>query len=604
MKPRQLAASAFWALRAYRGSTVLLVACCAAGLAAALPVAALMRFSGAGIAPTIGLAPGPNVDFALAWSQYAQDPTALGGEALTALLNLLAGVAVGVLAVAGLTILSVSTARADAREMEIGVRRAVGASRRVLVATLLLEGSCVLAVGAALGYAVGLVAAHLVLATWPGSVGALALTPSLLAGAVSLGAIMLGALFPLIFARRSSQIAVAESTPVGLAIPAAQLGLSLTVLAMASLLKGGAMRGAEPETRRPEQSRVYEITTADPEPASRAATYAALLQRLKGDRAVAAASLGNPGGVAGMGVADIAWTDFRDCTPGTWILPLKYCRVTYYVASADTFLTSGLQVVAGRALSDSDDLRASRVVVISRSLAPPQDPAAALGRTVLVGHGVPTPYTVVGVVDDRQPAGLGSGFQPPFAVYLSVLQHPAAPAELLVRARGDSQAADRTVRGAIAMSVSPLGRTATASTAAAVLAKAAAPLRWFEQIFALEGWALLAIATIGVFAMMWLWVSSLVGEVGIRRAVGARRVRIMVYVLSRALVMAVAGVVFGAWLGMMLWDAVRGIVSGLPPWEPGAVGRLAVVLAVAALAGAWLPAYRATRAQPTRLLSP
>jgi putative ABC transport system permease protein len=128
-------------------------------------------------------------------------------------------------------------------------------------------------------------------------------------------------------------------------------------------------------------------------------------------------------------------------------------------------------------------------------------------------------------------------------------------------------------------------------------------LRWFVRLFTAEGWALLAVATVGTFAMMWLWVSSLLGEVGVRRAVGARRLRILVYVLARALLVAAGGVAFGSWVGMMVWDAVSGIVSGLPSWEPGAVGRLGLLLAAAAVLGAWLPAHKATHTVPARLLS-
>jgi ABC-type antimicrobial peptide transport system permease subunit len=84
---------------------------------------------------------------------------------------------------------------------------------------------------------------------------------------------------------------------------------------------------------------------------------------------------------------------------------------------------------------------------------------------------------------------------------------------------------------------------------------------------------------------------------------GARRRRLMGYVLWRALLVAVGGVAFGSWLGMIVWDALSGIITGLPSWDPGEVARLGLLLALAAIAGAWLPAYRATHAPPARLLN-
>jgi len=122
-------------------------------------------------------------------------------------------------------------------------------------------------------------------------------------------------------------------------------------------------------------------------------------------------------------------------------------------------------------------------------------------------------------------------------------------------------------------------------------------------MFDVEGVGILAIATIGTFAMMWLWVASLLAELGVRRAVGARRRSVMAYVLWRALLVAVAGAAFGSWLGLMVWDALGNALSGLPAWDPGAVLRYALVLCAAALAGALLPAWRAAHTPPTALLA-
>jgi len=130
----------------------------------------------------------------------------------------------------------------------------------------------------------------------------------------------------------------------------------------------------------------------------------------------------------------------------------------------------------------------------------------------------------------------------------------------------------------------------------------AAPLRWFGRMFGVEGWALLAVATVGTFAMMWLWVTSLLAELGARRAVGARRRDVMGYVLWRALVVAVGGAAFGSWLGLMVWDALGNVVAGLPAWDPGAVLRYGLLLGVAAIAGALLPAWRAAHTPPAALL--
>jgi hypothetical protein len=598
---RAVVGPALQTLRAYLGTTILLVATCAVGLAAALPVLVHIVAHGTHLAPNLALPPVADADVGVAWSAFAQSPNAVRQAAVAALLKLLLGVTVGVLAVTSLTTLCVSTARADARETEIGVRRAVGASRRSLLAAVLLEGGMVAALALAAGCGGGLVAARVATAAWPGTAGPPALGLSALAVGATLGGVMLGALFPLIFARRSSQIAVGESSPVGLAIPAAQLGLSLSVLATAALLNRGAERVTAAEGGGAAPGQVYQVTSSDSQPAARAAAYDSLLRRLHRHPGVVAASLSSPGALTGLGTVDFVWSTFSLCTPGFRTLPLKACPATHYVVSADTFGALGLRLVAGRGLNHSDSWGAPRVAVISRSLTFPLRPADAVGLTLRVGH-EPLPYTVVGVVDDPERVGIGGGFEPRFAVYLSVLQHPAAPADLLLRTARESTELDAVVSSDIAATMAALAPTVRMSEADLLEAEVK-PLQWFVRLFTAEGWTVLTVATIGTFAMMWLWVSSLLGEVGVRRAVGARRLRIMAYVLARALLVAAGGVTFGSWFGMMMWDAVSGIVSGLPSWDPGAVARLGLLLAAAAVLGAWLPAHRATHTVPARLLS-
>jgi ABC-type antimicrobial peptide transport system permease subunit len=84
---------------------------------------------------------------------------------------------------------------------------------------------------------------------------------------------------------------------------------------------------------------------------------------------------------------------------------------------------------------------------------------------------------------------------------------------------------------------------------------------------------------------------------------GARRRDIMRYILARAAGVAVAGVAFGAWVGMMVWDALHTLSATLPAWDPNAVVWSGLLLGGAALAGAFIPAWRAARTPPTTLMS-
>jgi hypothetical protein len=130
-----------------------------------------------------------------------------------------------------------------------------------------------------------------------------------------------------------------------------------------------------------------------------------------------------------------------------------------------------------------------------------------------------------------------------------------------------------------------------------------APLLWFGRAFAIQGWTMLAIAVVGAFALMSLWVQSLLGELGVRRAVGARRRDLFRFVLARAAVVSVAGLATGLWFGWPVWSELPRVIPGLGPWSTAIVSQAACVLVGAALAGALVPAWRVARMAPSVMIA-
>jgi len=260
-------------------------------------------------------------------------------------------------------------------------------------------------------------------------------------------------------------------------------------------------------------------------------------------------------------------------------------------------------VSAGRGITTGDGWRAPRVAVVSRSLAAHHfQHGEAVGRQILVGGERRDWYRVVGVVEDQRPVGFGAGLQPSDAVYLSVLQHPAPTVDLLVRAPRDAGRA---------IALSHDLRDALGTTDVSVvridfrtfLVKQAAPLVWFGRMLGVEGWVILVLATVGTFVVMQLWVTSLLLELGVHRAVGARQTHILRFVLARAAGVALVGVAIGLGAGLVVWGTLASVAAGLPPWDPAAAVRFVPLLVGATLGGALLPAWRATHSTPTSLLA-
>ena len=363
---RRVGAPACWALRSYWGTAALLAAAGGAGLFALLPVTSLADGTRPGFASRLAAPLLRVADLGLGRSSLAAGPNEVRGTAVAGLFRLLLLVAAGVLCVAALSLLAVAFARGRARVTELTVRRAVGASRRLILAAALLEGVVIAAAALAWGGTTGGAGARAALHAWPGLLGQGTILPGLVALAVVAALIMVGVLLPLGSTRGRAPLASRSGRALELVVPTVQLGLSLTVLAASALLANHAAqrRGRLPADAG--EGQVYGITLPGPDPAQRAQRYAALLHRVGGLPGVTAASLTSPGAPLGLGQSDIVITDCGQCGWGGVYVPYHTVYAAQYLVSADTFRTMSLQVVAGRSVKDGDDAAAPPIAVVSQ----------------------------------------------------------------------------------------------------------------------------------------------------------------------------------------------------------------------------------------------
>lgn len=574
----------------YWKTAALLAAAVGAGLAFAIPVVSLHG--------RLALLPLRGGDLGLTWRAGVRPPAAAQQEAVDALGALLLGSSLGTLAIAAVTILILSLARESERAGEVAVRRAVGAGHRILLGSALLEGGLVSIAGIVAGGIAGAIVATS-MTEWPG-----VLRPgSLIAVGVAAGALVVvvlaGVSFPVFFPRR--RIGEAEpQSPTPLTPSAIQIGTSLVALTMGALLGRHAAGAMTAGNDAPAGGAVYSIAFPDTAPAERAQRYAALLGALAADGG-GEASLTSPGALLGLGPVGTVTTDCGRCSEGGLPIRWRVKSATHRFVSADSFQMLGVTVVEGRGITSGDGWGAPRVAVINRSLAAREfQDGQPIGRGIRVVDDGDRWSTVVGVVDDPPAVGLGAGIQPRYSVYLSVLQHPPATVDLLAIRPGHG-----------AESVLSVARTALRSPAldpaatpvSALVGGQAAPLRWFAAHFGLQGWAMLAIAALGSLAVTRLWVASLLAELGVRRALGARRRQAVAYVLLRVAAVSAAGIAGGLWFGEAIWSVLEDLVPGLDSWDGGLVIRFGLVLLLSTLLGALPPAWRAARATPASLLS-
>jgi hypothetical protein len=577
---------------------VLLGATTALGLAAALPVAGLMGAPGKGVETRLEISTVQGGLLGLPWSD-PRSPAGTQHHATTVLFGLLVGMAAATLATGGITLVALVGARDGARSSDDEVRRAVGASRKVIRRAALFEASVIAAVAAGVGSVLGARLGRFAAAEWPGATMPYHGGVSVALVLAALAAVVFSAMLPLIFARQH-RLAEADRAPRQIFGPAvAQFAASLAVLVTAALLGRHASSVASAGSISSD-AQVLQLASRPGRAKALGLRYEILIQRL--NAASLTASLTSPGAVAGLGTIAGVTTDCGECSQGGIPARFHVFYATHHLVSPDSFQALGIHLVRGRQLGPADRTGATRVALVNRALAQRHfQRGEAVGRVMLVGDDKQW-YTVVGIVDDAPAWGFGSRFQPPFTVYLSILQHAPPVAELLVGSRGAPALAGRAGPATVA-ALNAMDMRVRETSLARLRAREAAPVAWFARWIAVEGWATMLIACVGMMAVMRIWVRSLLPELGVRRALGATRARVLLLVLRQALGVVAVGVAAGCWFGWSVWNVLPTMLTGARTWDTGALAVAAIPLVLATLVGAILPALRAVRDTPVGLIS-
>ena len=187
-----------------------------------------------------------------------------------------------------------------------------------------------------------------------------------------------------------------------------------------------------------------------------------------------------------------------------------------------------------------------------------------------------------------------------FPAARQLLRHRAAPTEIYVRTDPANVGAVESVLAATADPATPQD-AAVANPSDALTARVDASAA-FQSLFLSLGAIALLVGGIGIANVMVIGVLERRGEIGLRRAMGARRMHVGLQFLCEAATLSVTGGVAGAVLGALavtIYAAFRNWGTSVPPGVlAGAVG---IALAVGALGGLY-PAWRAARLSPAEAL--
>ena len=252
----------------------------------------------------------------------------------------------------------------------------------------------------------------------------------------------------------------------------------------------------------------------------------------------------------------------------------------------------------GRLLSEQDAVDAPAVAVVSEEMAhqnwPDQDP---LGKQIRMGRpGSAGPLrTIVGIVGDVRPSPLDHSAAP--TVYVPVAQQPELASAFVVRTSGDPLALVGSVGGQM-RSVDPDQPAYDVRSLDNVLSDNLSGIEQTARLMLVFGFSALMLAAAGIFAVMAYSVTQRTHEIGVRIALGARPLDVLRLVVGFAMKMAAVGMLIGLSLATLLTRALSGALFGVVQTDVATFALLTLLLSAVAATAAYMPARWAMRVDP------
>jgi putative ABC transport system permease protein len=273
------------------------------------------------------------------------------------------------------------------------------------------------------------------------------------------------------------------------------------------------------------------------------------------------------------------------------------------VVSDGFFETMGVPVIRGRTFSTRDTETAPRVAVISASLArkffASKDP---IGQQVTLDE-LTDPkaqwFSVVGVVEDVRYRSLNTAPMP--LLYYPASQQQFPEFTLVARTAGDPMAIVPTVR-AMVRALDPVMPLQDVRTMGQVVSSSMAGARFRTSLLVALALIALVLAAVGVYGVMSYSVEQRTQEMGLRMALGASPRDVLRLVTGHGVRLAVVGIALGAIAAWGLTRVLASVLFGVTPTDPLTFGTIAVLLAAVASLASYIPARRATRADPMLVL--
>jgi len=267
--------------------------------------------------------------------------------------------------------------------------------------------------------------------------------------------------------------------------------------------------------------------------------------------------------------------------------------------SPDYFRTLGTRIVDGRSFTPEDRQGAPDVMIVDADLVRELWPGeAVVGRCKSLNRFLPC-ATVVGI---SQPRRFGSVTKREGEVFRPLAQRPGSnPQAVIVRARDDAEDIVPAVTAAI-QQVFPSLNSVNTRPLADIVDEGARSWRLGAALFGLFAGLAVTLAALGVYASLAMAVRQRTPEIGVRIALGADPSSVAWLVLAQGFKLIALGWLIGAAAAAGAVDGIRSLLFGVQPNDPLTFTAASLIIVLAGLAGAGLPAVRAAAVNPVTAL--
>ena len=266
--------------------------------------------------------------------------------------------------------------------------------------------------------------------------------------------------------------------------------------------------------------------------------------------------------------------------------------------SPDYFRAIGTPLIKGRFFTLADNADAPLVIIVNQAFAKKFWPnEEAVGKRIVMGGMSSDPkwITIVGIVGDIRHAGLD--IEPKPEMYVPFAQDPYKSMIFAARGAQDPAALASAIRTQI-QSIDPGLPLANIRTFDAVIAESVAPRRLSVVLLGVFAAVAVLLASVGIYGLMSFLVVQRTHEIGVRMALGAQRADVMRLVIGRALKLIAGGTAIGLLMALFSTRALQALLYRVSAIDLPTFFFVTFVLALVALAASYLPAQRATRADP------